>query len=71
MDIAFLRGKATYEQIKTYVEEQTRLKVSSLHISHIKRKYGLDVGENYNKSKKDDARVSNSPVGKEGLLWMH
>ena len=43
------RGQATYPQIKEYVLEQTGLKVSSLYISQIKRKCGLDVGDSYNK----------------------
>ena len=57
MDLSgFLKG-ATYEQIKAYVLEHTGLKVSSLYISQIKRKCGLDVGQNYNLSKKEDAKV--------------
>ena len=42
----FQKG-ATYEQIKTYVLEHSGLKVSSLYISQVKRKCGLDVGQNY------------------------
>lgn len=56
MDITSLRGKATYDQIKTYVEEQTGLKVSNLYISQIKRKCGLEVGENYNKAKSEGVK---------------
>ena len=37
------KGKATYEQIKAYVLEQTERKVSSLYIAQIKKKCGLDV----------------------------
>ena len=68
MDITSLRGKATYEQIKAYVEECTGPNVSYLYISQVKRKCGLDVGENYNKSKKDDARVPNCSVEKEQAI---
>lgn len=42
------RRQAAYEQIKAYVLEQTGLKVSSLYIAQIKKKCGLDVGENFN-----------------------
>ena len=42
MDLSEFKGKATYEQIKAYVLEQTGLKVSSLYIAQIK-KCGLDV----------------------------
>ena len=47
MDLSEFKGKATYEQIKAYVLEQTGLKVSSLYIAQIKKKCGLDVGENW------------------------
>ena len=51
MDMSGFQKGATYEQIKAYVLEHTGLKVSSLYISQIKRKCGLDVGQNYNMSK--------------------
>ena len=56
MDLSEFKGKATYEQIKTYVLEQTGLKVSSLYIAQIKKKCGLDVGENFNLPKSENAR---------------
>ena len=59
MDMSGFQKGATYEQIKAYVLEHTGLKVSSLYISQIKRKCGLDVGQNYNLSKKEDAKVQN------------
>lgn len=51
MDLSKFKGKATYEQIKAYVLEKTGLKVSSLYIAQIKKKCGLDVGENFNPAK--------------------
>ena len=51
MDMSGFQKGATYEQIKAYVLEHTGIKVSSLYISQIKRKCGLDVGQNYNMSK--------------------
>ena len=63
----FQKG-ATYEQIKAYVLEHTGLKVSSLYISQIKRKCGLDVGQNYNLSKKEDAKVPKCPPEKEAAI---
>ena len=56
LDLSELKGKATYEQIKDYVREHTGFRVSSLNISQVKRKCGLEVGENYNKPKSVDAR---------------
>lgn len=65
MDMSGFQKGATYEQIKAYVLEHTGLKVSSLYISQIKRKCGLDVGQNYNLSKKEDAKVPQCPPEKE------
>lgn len=48
MDLSEFKGKATYEQIKAYVLEHTGLKVPNLYIAQIKKKCGLDVGENFN-----------------------
>lgn len=62
------RGQATYPQIKEYVLEQTGLKVSSLYISQIKRKCGLDVGDSYNKPKSEDAHVPQCPPEKEKAI---
>ena len=41
------------------------LKVSTLNISQIKRKCGLDVGEAYNKPKTQSNKVPNCPPEKE------
>ena len=59
MDMSSFQKGATYPQIKEYVQEHSGLKVSSLYISQVKRKCGLDVGQNYNLSKKENAK----PVG--------
>ena len=63
----FQRG-AAYEQIKAYVLEHTGLKASSLYISQIKRKCRLDVGQNYNLSKKENAKVPKCPPEKEAAI---
>ena len=68
MDMSGFQKGATYEQIKAYVLEHTGLKVSSLYISQIKRKCGLDVGQNYNLSKKEDAKVPKCPPEKEAAI---
>ena len=56
---------ATYGEIKKYVLDKYGLKVSSLYISQIKRKYGLIERENYNFSKKENQRVPNCPEEKK------
>lgn len=68
LDLSELKGKATYEQIKDYVREQTGFRVSSLYISQVKRKCGLEVGESYNKPKSDDARQPQCTPEKEEAI---
>ena len=68
MDMSGFQKGATYEQIKAYVLEHSDLKVSSLYISQIKRKCGLEVGQNYNLSKKEDAKVPQCPPEKESAI---
>ena len=41
-------AKATYAELKKYILETNGVKVSSLYIAQIKRKYGIDMGANYN-----------------------
>ena len=68
MDLSEFKGKATYEQIKTYVLEQTGLKVSSLYIAQIKKKCGLGVGENINLPKSENARQPQCTPEKEDAI---
>ena len=69
MDLSEFKGKATYEQIKAYVLEQTGLKVSSLYIAQTKKKCGLDVGENFNLPKSENARQPQcTPEKKEAIM---
>ena len=68
MDMSGFQKGATYEQIKAYVLEHSELKVSSLYISQVKRKCGLDVGQNYNLSKKENAKVPKCPPEKEAAI---
>ncbi len=68
MDLSEFKGKATYEQIKAYVLEQTGLKVSSLYIAQIKKKCGLDVGENFNLPKSENARQPQCTPEKEDAI---
>ena len=68
LDLTAAESKATYDEIKAYVLEKYGLKVSSLYISQVKRKCGLDVGQNYNLSKKEDAKVPQCPPEKEAAI---
>ena len=68
MDLSEFKEKAAYEQIKAYVLEQTGLKVSSLYIAQIKKKCGLDVGENFNLPKSENARQPQCTPEKEDAI---
>ena len=68
LDLTAAESKATYEEIKAYVLEKFGLKVSSLYISQVKRKCGLDVGQNYNLPKKENAKVPQCPPEKEAAI---
>ena len=68
LDVTATESKATYDEIKAYVLEKYGLKVSSLYISQVKRKCGLDVGQNYNLPKKEDAKVPQCPPEKEAAI---
>ena len=58
----------TYAEIKTYIFEKYKTKVSALYIAQIKRKYGLEVGENYNLPRTDHTKVLKCPAKKEELI---
>jgi len=60
--------KATYARIRDYVLKEHALKVSSPYISQVKRKCGLEVGENYNLAKSEDAKQPNCPEEKEKAI---
>ena len=47
LDATSAELKATYQEIKDYVLKEFGLKVSNLYISQVKRKCGIEVGENY------------------------
>lgn len=53
--------KSTYKNIKMYVKEKYGVEVHTSYIAQVKRMCGLDMGENYNKSKKEDAIVKQCP----------
>ena len=68
MDMSGFRKGATYDEIKAYVLEKFGLKVSSLYISQVKRKCGLEVGENYNLSKAEGTKQPQCPLEKEEAI---
>jgi len=68
LDLTSAEAKATYREIQDYVLKRYGLKVSNLYVSQIKRKCGLEMGQNYNLSKSDNARVPICPPEKEAAI---
>lgn len=56
--------RVTYQKIKEYVKEKYGVNVHTSYIAQVKRMCGLDVGENYNKSKKENPEVKQCPQEK-------
>ena len=56
--------RATYQKIKAYVKEKYGVNVHTSYIAQVKRMCGLDMGENYNKSKKENPEVKQCPQEK-------
>ena len=68
LDLTDAEKKATYEEIKAYVLENTGLKVSHLYIAQVKQKYGIIERENYNKPKSENSRQPQCPPEKEAAI---
>ena len=56
--------KATYSKIKEYVKDKYGVNVHTSYIAQVKRMCGLDMCENYNKSKKENPEVKQCPQEK-------
>lgn len=56
--------KATYQKIKDYVKDKYGVNVHTSYIAQVKRMCGLDMGENYNKSRKENPEVKQCPQEK-------
>ena len=68
LDTSGLQKGATYPEIKARVLEQTGLKVSSLYISQVKQKCGLEVRENHHKAKSENTKQPQCPKEKEDAI---
>ena len=67
MDLTKAESKATYAEIKEYVLEKHRLKVSQLYIAQVKRKHGIIERVNYNVGE-GKAKVPQVPMEKEKAI---
>lgn len=61
-------AKATYAELEKYILETNGVKVSSLYIAQIKRKYGIDMGANYNTAADPEKHVPKCPAVKEQII---
>ena len=68
MDLTSAESKATYKEIQNYVLEKFGVRVSTLYIAQVKRKYGLEVREHYNISKNENQKVLQCPIEKEKAI---
>ncbi|MBO5372227.1 MAG: 23S rRNA (uracil(1939)-C(5))-methyltransferase RlmD [Lachnospiraceae bacterium] len=56
--------RVTYPKIKEYVKDKYGVNVHTSYIAQVKRMCGLEMGENYNKSKKENPDVKQCPQEK-------
>ncbi len=68
LDLTAAESKATYAEIKQYVLDRYRLKVSSLNIAQIKAKCGIIERENYNTAKNENVKQPNCTEEKENAI---
>ena len=64
-DLDLTSAEAACDAIKAYVLEPFGVKVLSLYISQVKCKLGLDVCENFNNPKTENAKQRKCPPDKE------
>ena len=68
LDVTAAESKATYNEIRDYVWEHHQLKVSNLYIAQVKQKCGLEVRENYHKTKSENVKQPKCPKGKKDAI---
>lgn len=68
LDLTSSEAKATYEEIKDYIFDKHRVKVSSLYIAQVKQKHGIIERDCYNNSKKETPNQPQCPPEKVKLI---
>ena len=58
------KEKATYQKIKQYVKDKYGVNMHTSYIAQVKRMCGFEMGENYNKSKKENPDMKQRPQEK-------
>ena len=64
IDATSAEMKATYEEIRNWVQEMYGFHVTNLNIAQVKQKHGIIERENYNKSKSENSRQPGCPEEK-------
>ena len=68
LDLTSSEAKATYDEIKDYIFDKHRVKVSSLYVAQVKQKHGIIERDCYNNSKKDNPKQPQCPPEKVKLI---
>lgn len=68
LDLTSSEARATYEEIKDYIFDKHRVKVSSLYIAQVKKKHGIIERDCYNNSKKENPNQPQCPPEKVKLI---
>jgi precorrin-6B methylase 2 len=68
LDLTSSEAKATYDEIKDYIFDTHRVKVSSLYIAQVKQKHGIIERDCYNNSKKETPNQPQCPPEKVKLI---
>ena len=68
LDLTSSEAKATYDEIKEYIFDKYRVKVSSLYIAQVKQKHGIIERDCYNNPKKENPKQPQCPPEKVKLI---
>ena len=61
LDLTSAEAKATYNEIRNWVQEHYRMHVTNLNIAQVKQKHGIIERDNYNKPKSPDSKQPQCP----------
>ena len=64
INVTAAESKATYDEIREWVQDNYGFHVTNLNIAQVKRKHGIIERENYNKPKTDESRQPGCPEEK-------
>ena len=69
LDLTSAESKSTYKENQEYVAEHNeRMKVSNLYIAQVKKKCGIELGQNFNLPKSENAKQPQCPKDKEKAI---